>query len=793
MPKHQIPTSKHQRNTKHQTPILGNASRGLALGVWSFTGAWCLVFGAFLGLVTPHLIAQSTPHIGYVYPAGGEIGETFQVTVGGQFLDGVTNAFVSGDGVRVEVVDFNKPMPQGLFNELRDKFRALQDRKQAARRDRDSTNVWTTADEKELTSIREKMLKNPPNRQGTPAIAETATLKVTVTTNAAPGDHELRLGTPTGLSNPMVFLVGKLREYSAMPAKAPNPEADRFRERFGQAPTTATAKSDLRVSLPAVVNGQIMPGEVDRIHFTARKGQRLVVQASARALIPYLADAVPGWFQATVALLDAKGNELAYADDFRFNPDPAFRYEIARDGEYTIEIKDAIYRGREDFVYRLTIGELPFVTGVFPLGGRVGVSTPVEFKGWNLSAASATQANRFAEPGVYQLAVTNGEYVSNPIPFAVDDLPELLESEPNSTSQKSQRVTLPLIVNGRISKSGDVDVFSFEGQAGGEIVAEVTARRLGSPLDSQLRLTDAAGKLLAFNDDTEDKGAGLETHHADSYLRAKLPARGVYFLAVSDTQHQGGDEFAYRLRLSVPRPDFALRVAPSSLSVRAGVSVPLTVFALRKDGFTNAIALSLDEAPKGYVLDGGGIPANQDRVRVTLTVPPNPTKQPASITLVGQARLRGELVSRPVVPCDDLMQAFIYRHLVPARELNVAVTGRFAPRAPARIIAAAPLKIPAGGTVKCQVFLPAARLADDLRLELDEPPEGVTIQKVAVERDGAEILLTADSAKAKPGTSGNLIVNAFLNRAAAKDRPQANRRREPIGALPAIPFEVVAP
>ena len=51
-----------------------------------------------------------------------------------------------------------------------------------------------------------------------------------------------------------------------------------------------------------------------------RKGQRLVVAAKARQLIPYLADAVPGWFQATLALSTAPGNELAYADDFRFDP-----------------------------------------------------------------------------------------------------------------------------------------------------------------------------------------------------------------------------------------------------------------------------------------------------------------------------------------------------------------------------------------------------------------------------------------------------------------------------------------
>jgi hypothetical protein len=53
------------------------------------------------------------------------------------------------------------------------------------------------------------------------------------------------------------------------------------------------------------------------------------------------------------------------------------------------------------------------------------------------------------------------------------------------------------------------------------------ARRLDSPLDSILKLTDAKGKQIAMNDDFEDKGAGLLTHQADSLIRIKLPATGT--------------------------------------------------------------------------------------------------------------------------------------------------------------------------------------------------------------------------------------------------------------------------
>ena len=84
------------------------------------------------------------------------------------------------------------------------------------------------------------------------------------------------------------------------------------------------------------------------------------------------------------------------------------------------------------------------------------------------------------------------------MPFAVDTLPECLEQEPNDSTQTAQAVTLPVIVNGRIDRPGDWDVFRFEGRAGQQIIAEVYARRLESPLDSVLELLDASGKAAGL-------------------------------------------------------------------------------------------------------------------------------------------------------------------------------------------------------------------------------------------------------------------------------------------------------
>ena len=752
------------------SPFRGHAISGLAL----------------LLMVAPSVQAQQfTPRIGYVYPAGGRQGTTFQVAVGGQYLSNTNNAYVSGTGVQAEVVEYNRPLAQKEFTDLREKLQELQ------KKEKDAETL------KQIAEIRAKILKNPPNRQGNPAIAETVTLKVTMAADAEPGQREIRLAAPFGLTNPLLFCVGQLPEFAKPAAKAVSPEIERLRASFGGQPATTRtpAKSETAITLPAVVNGQIMPGAVDRYRFQASQGQRLVVAASARELVPYLADAVPGWFQATLALYDAQGKELAYGDDYRFHPDPVLYYEIPKDGDYVVEIKDAIYRGREDFVYRIAVGELPFVTGIFPLGGKAGAQTSVALTGWNVPVARLTMEAKDKGPGVYPLSVRKEEWASNRVPFAIDTLPECLEREPNNQPAGAQPVTLPVIVNGRMDRSDDWDVFRFEGRAGSEIVAEVQARRLDSPLDSVLKLTDSAGKPLAFNDDHEDKGAGLTTHQADSWLCARLPADGTYYLHLGDAQHKGGAEYAYRLRISPPQPDYALRAVPSSVNVRGGATIPITVYALRKDGFSGEIALVLKDAPKGFTLSGARVPANQDQVRVTLTVPAMPSKEPLSLSLEGRATIQGREVSRPAVPAEDMMQAFAYRHLVPAQEMKVTVSARNMARSPVKILGETPVKIPAGGTARVQVETPTAGFLDRVQLELSEPPEGIAIKSVSAVREGAEIVLQCDAAKAKPGLQGNLIVNAFaaIPASSGTGKAQGNQRRAPLGSLPAIPFEIVTP
>ncbi|MBL7040053.1 MAG: peptidase [Pirellulaceae bacterium] len=614
----------------------------------------------------PGQFGPREPHVAYVYPAGGQQGDYFQVTIGGQHLDSATKAYFSGEGVDARVVKYSKPLSEEEATDLREKLREklrrvyeetffLENPKQAALRVGKEMGV----DAEDLMALDQyDEAHSDPKRQPNPQLAETVVLQVRIAPNAKLGERELRLRTSSGLSNPLRFHVGEFPEYVEG-------------ERNDKTGDTGNGKR-----LPIIVNGQIMPGDIDRFRLKAPKGMRLVVAASARKLIPNLADAVPGWLQATLALYDANGNEVAYVDDYRFDPDPVLYYEIPEDGLYTLEIKDAIYRGREDFVYRITLGEIPFVTSVFPMGGRTDSRIDVELNGWNLPVEKLTLDTKGRSPDVHPIVILKGQRVTNHVPFAVDTLPDCLEAEPNNEPGSAQQLRPPLIVNGRIDRPGDWDVFRFYCRAGGMIFAEVKARRLNSPVDSVLMLTDEKGRQIEVNDDHEDKAAGLTTHHADSRLRVTIPADGFYYLHLGDTQRKGGTAYGYRLHINAQRPDFELRIVPPSINARAGTSVPITIHALRRDGFSDAIALSLVDAPPGFVLSGGWVPAGEESVRLMLTVPPAPTKEPISLRLAGRAMINGREIRRPAIPAEDMMQAFIYHHLIPARDLMVSVTGR---------------------------------------------------------------------------------------------------------------------
>ncbi|HNQ24342.1 MAG TPA: hypothetical protein PKK06_14745 [Phycisphaerae bacterium] len=772
------------------------------------------------------------PQIGFLYPAGGKRGTTFHVIVGGQFLRGASGAYVSGGSVTAKVIGSYKPLG-GIGAEeraaLADRLReVLQERWDELAAD---GKVSGSLPMQALAGIGPRRAETPkpdaaPDAAPDPAVeipehallhdlehqslrallhnaqtlreimrdqgnqqqlAATVLLEVTIAPDAQPGNRELRVLAQAGLTNPVCFQVGVLAE---------------AREQEVPERVVTLLPTDPPLALPVTINGQIMAGDVDRFRFCATQGQHVVIATHARELIPYLADAVPGWFQATLTLYDANGAELAFADDYEFSPDPVLYYEVPADGEYELEIRDALYRGRQDFVYRIDLGECPFITSMFPLGCRVGEQRHVAVDGWNLSSDRLRLDARELRAGaVRETRLGSGTETSNIVAYAVDALAASPEKESNDTLETAQAIRTPRIIDGRIGAPGDLDLYSFKGESDEEVVVEVIARRVRSPLDALVRLLDASGNVVAWNDDYEHKdgflhtSSGLLTHAADSYLRTRLPAAGTYCVQVSDAQARGGKGFAYRLRVGAPRPDFEVRCTPASLTVRGGLSVPLRVYALRKDGFAGAIDVAPKGAPPGVTLSGARIPAGRESVRMTLSVDRAKVNEPFSLALEGHAEIDGKTVTRPVTPAEDRMQAFLYRHLAPADELLVAVLNARRSGAALRFVESEPVRLPLGGSATVHVRVPRSARLPDITLQLREPPPGITLAKVESGAEGLVVELHADAEGTNVGFADNLIVEVLTDGGGRGqgDASAGQKQRIAVGVLPALPIEIVSP
>ncbi len=620
-------------------------------------------FAAVISAAAAAFAQTRGPYIGYAYPAGGQQGTTFSVRIGGQGLDGVYAAHFTSSGVTAKVLDYYGRLSPQDFDLLREQLNEL---RKIERRGRKLDET-----QQKIRARVESRIAEYVNRPASASLALLAILEVTIAPDAPPGPRELRLVTSRGLSNPLVFHVGQYPEVTRKPMKiSPLQVLGKEEAALRRRPADEVEQ---RVLLPCVANGQIASGEENCYRFEAKKGQRLVLDCQARSLIPFIADAVPGWFQPVLVVRDAAGKEVAFNDDNDFRPDPMIFFEVPHDGEFVVSITDAIYRGREDFVYRLTIGEIPYLAGIYPLGGKAGEPFKAEMRGWNLDQARLLLPPSDSPPGIYDVSAVIGSTQSNRLRFAVGDLPESFDREPNNDRQQAQEVAMPQVINGRIDRADDWDVFRIKGRAGDTVVAEVFARRLESPLDSVVELIDATGKTIGFNDDHEDAAAGINTHHADSYLSVALPADGEYFLRIGDAARRGGPEYAYRLRVGPPRPDFELRVVPSSIALARRSSATVTVHVLRKDGFTGDVRLRLKDAPDGIAASPTTISGSQEMVRMSIR---NDRAQPGkvfSLAIEGSANVGDRAITRTAVPAEDRMQAFLWRHLVPAEQFAAIV------------------------------------------------------------------------------------------------------------------------
>ncbi len=314
----------------------------------------CLLVSALL-LVSINIpvFAQGTPRLNSLFPAGGQLGTTVEIAIQGSDLDDAHTLIIEGDpGITAqlhagggEVDDTHKPVFEancGQCHELR------------SPNNRSMTPAqWQATVQRMVTE------------KGAEIGAEAQTQIVAYLTSAARANAgltaELTIAPDAPIGLREVRIVGKHGTSTAWPFEVTQ-IPDVVETESNNTPEAATT-----IELPSLINGVINPGgDEDYYVFEGRQEQRCIFSVKAYRLN----NISQQFFNPTIAIFDAKGVEIARSNGF-YSLDPLLDVTLPADGPYLLRIRDLLYRGNPDSVYRLTGGVLPYNTYLFPAGGTV--------------------------------------------------------------------------------------------------------------------------------------------------------------------------------------------------------------------------------------------------------------------------------------------------------------------------------------------------------------------------------------------------------------------------------------
>ena len=540
---------------------------------------------------------------GYLFPAGGQVGTTVEIEAGGLNINKAVKVMFNHPGIKGEVI----PVVESAAN---------------------------------------KRKRRRLNDQSSPQLADKVKIKITIAPDVPCGLYDLRLQSAKGLSNKLPFEVSSY----------PN---------FIENKRSSLEQPNKVTTLPAVLCGYVSPGGIDYFQFSGHKGETIVASVKGRQLVPYIADAVPGWFQPVIKIIDSKGKEVAYSDDYHHYVDPVIITTLPKDDNYTLMIHDAIYRGREDFNYRVEIGTIPFVTGRYPAYGVVGKKTKQELEGVNLGEDKIT--TKIKNEGYNQVTYTNDIGTSNSVPFYT--LPrgiKLIQSP-----KEMATLNIYTAIADSLTSTAKVKRYKIEGEKRVPIFVELIGRRNGSRIDAVMRLKDKRGNILATIDDTEDPIQGLITFHADPVLKYTPKINGELILEVEDLHRGYGKDYHYLLRCHRDMPSFNAFVSPAYITTPSGGTSQFRVDITGK--LKRPANLVIKGLPKGFTTSSLKLRGGK-RWDVSVTAPKGASVKRIPIELEMEYPVgKGERERAKVLPVDKMMQAFYYEHHIPAAELAVDV------------------------------------------------------------------------------------------------------------------------
>ena len=420
------------------------------------------------------------------------------------------------------------------------------------------------------------------------------------------GAHAMRMRTSSGLSSSLVlFSVGAMEETAEV---EPNNEIEKAQP----------------VAKNVTISGTCGTEDVEYYAIEAKKGEQISAEVEGLRLGRV-------GFDPFVTILDSNRKELARSDDAALGWYDAVTSVIApTDGTYYVMLRESTFGGG-GAQYRIHIGNYPRPTGVIPAGGKPGQKMEVTFLGettgpWKQTITVPQKPEFYStmtagdQKGTALFAQNERGISPSPLIFRVNDLDNVLETEPNEDPQSLTPVAVPGALNGIIEKPGDVDHFVFSAKKGQVFDVRVHARSVRSPLDSVLTVTRRTNNAAVGTND--DSGS------PDSYLRVNCGADEDYVIQVKDMLGEGGSNYVYRVEVTPVEPFVAATVAEKVQYIDTVVAVPqgnhgAVVLNISRKDFAADLALKIASLPKGLKYETIPITAGQTLVPLLLSADAN--------------------------------------------------------------------------------------------------------------------------------------------------------------------------
>ena len=339
--------------------------------------------------------------------------------------------------------------------------------------------------------------------------------------------------------------------------------------------------------------------------------------------------------------------QLGYSrGEVQLDGDARVTVTLPADGDYTIELHDAVFRGADPGFFRLKVGQFHYADLAFPLGVQQGAAGTFEFAATNLPAdarGSATWTSALGLPLEYQPAPwpAGVPLVSGSRPRVIaSNHAEIVEAPP---ADKPQEIpAAPVAINGRIDSPGQQDRYRLAVTPGASLRFDVVARRAGSPLDAVLTIQNEQGAQLATNDDRPGSN--------DPGLDFKVPeGTSAVIVVLGDLSGRGGADYLYRIAVEpAGQPDFSLSLADERFLVPRDGAAIVRVKANRS-GYDGPIKLEFTDLPPNVSTTLAEIPAGTSEALVTLAAPGLSPAQTLS-KIVGASSAPNTAIRRLALP-----------------------------------------------------------------------------------------------------------------------------------------------